>query len=71
MDARCTRGAFHRSGHAMSTSVLRLLLAICTVPAWTRSGWNGIRKAHFSLHALGYNALAALFVHRDLVLTSI
>ena len=44
-----------------------LLLLVCLLPVWSRSGWNLVRRVHFSLYAAAYGALALSFVNWGLV----
>lgn len=44
-----------------------MVMLLCLIPAWVSSGWNLIRRIHFSLYALAYGALGLSFVHWGLV----
>jgi CubicO group peptidase (beta-lactamase class C family) len=44
-----------------------VVLVLCLIPVWARSGWNLIRRIHFSLYALAYAALGLSFFNWGLV----
>jgi len=48
---------------ATVTAGVGVLMVLCLVPVWTRSGWNLVRRIHFSLFATAYGALALSFVN--------
>lgn len=55
---------------ATLAAIAGAVMAICLIPAWTGSGWNLVRRLHFTLYAVSYAALALLFVDWGLVLSA-
>jgi len=55
---------------ALSATVVAgtaIVLTVCLVPAWARSGWNVARRLHFTLFATAYATLAVFLVIWGLV----
>ncbi|MEE4297352.1 MAG: serine hydrolase domain-containing protein [Wenzhouxiangella sp.] len=55
---------------ALSATVVAgtaIILTVCLVPAWARSGWNVARRLHFTLFAMAYATLAVFLAIWGLV----